>query len=336
MDFDDIRRMAADLPSADTDAMDRARARDAVLTKPAKSLGRLEEIATWAAAWQGQESPRTGPIQVLVFAGNHGIAVRGVSAYPAAVTAQMVTNFERGGAAINQLCRSLGAELSVHALELDRPTADFTLEPAMSEAECAEAVAFGMDAVDGAAALLCLGEMGIGNTTAAAAICCALYGGDAGEWVGPGTGVDTAGLDRKITAVAAALAHHGAVLTDPLETLRRLGGRELAAIAGAVLGARLKVVPVLLDGYVCCAAVAPLAKLHPGALDHCRAAHCSAEPGHGLLLEALDMIPLLELGMRLGEASGAVLAAHLVKAAIETHNGMATFAEAGVSTRDEP
>lgn len=334
MDFSTIRDALAALPGPDREAAAQAQARDAQLTKPAGSLSRLEELAAWAAAWQGRHPPRAERIQVLVFAGNHGVGARGVSAFPAEVTAQMVANFEAGGAAINQLCRSVGADLSVRALKLDAPTEDFTAAPAMSESACAAAFALGRDEVDPDADLLCLGEMGIGNTTAAAALGGALFGGDAADWVGRGTGVDDAGLKRKTEAVAAGWAKHRADLRDPLECLRRLGGREIAAIAGAALGAREKQVPVVLDGFICCAAAGVLHAVLPGALDHCVAGHRSAEPGHDRLLSELGMAPLLDLGLRLGEASGATLAAHIVKAAIMTHSGMATFAEAGVSDKD--
>lgn len=272
---------------------------------------------------------------MLVFAGNHGITARGVSAFPPEVTVQMVANFDAGGAAINQLCRTAGAELAVHALDLDRPTADFTREAAMSEAECAAHFAFGMDCVKPGAALLAVGEMGIGNTTVAAALVHGLHGGGADDWVGRGTGVDEQGLARKVETVAAGVARHREALGDPLEALRRLGGCEIAAMAGAILGARLNRVPVFLDGYVGTAAASVLAAARPGALDHCVAAHRSAEAAHHRLLDILGLRPLLDFDMRLGEASGAVLAALLFRAAVEAHNGMATFAEAGVATAED-
>ena len=331
--FSTIRRRLADLPPADAAAAAAARAREARLTKPPGALGRLEEIAVWAAAWQGRHPPAAGRVRVLVFAGNHGVATRGVSAYPAEVTAQMVANFAAGGAAINRLCEAAGAELEVVPLALDSPTADFTAAPAMSEEACGRAFAAGFDGVAGDTDLLCLGEMGIGNSTAAAALCLALFGGAAADWVGAGTGVDAAGLGRKQAAVAAAAACHRGRLGDPLEALRRVGGRELAAIAGAVLGARLRRVPVVLDGFICCAAAAVLQRANPRALDHCLAGHRSAEAAHGRLLAALGLEPLLDLGLRLGEGSGAALAGSIVKAALAAHAGMATFAEAGVSDR---
>jgi nicotinate-nucleotide--dimethylbenzimidazole phosphoribosyltransferase len=268
---------------------------------------------------------------VVVFAGNHGVAALGVSAYPPAVTAQMVANFERGGAAINALARAAGLDFRVVPLALDRPTADFTAGPAMSEAECLEALNAGAAAVAPGCDLLVLGEMGIANSTAAAALAARSFGGDAAEWVGPGTGVDVAGLSRKAGVVAAGLRRHADAPQEPFETLRRLGGRETAAIAGAVLAARLARVPVMLDGFICCASVAPLAAANPAIVDHCLAGHQSAEPGHGRLLGRLGLAPLLSLGMRLGEGSGAAVAVAVVRAALAAHNGMATFAEAGVS-----
>ena len=335
MDFSTIRAALGTLAGPDVAAGDQAHAREAELTKPPGALGRLEDIALWAARWQGRHPARGENFQALIFAGNHGVAARRVSAFPAAVTAQMVANFSAGGAAINQLCHVTGATLEVHAFDLDQPTADFTTAAAMSEAECADAFATGRDRVDGAADFLILGEMGIANSTSAAALCCALFGGAPADWVGPGTGVDGAGLERKCAVVAEALAHHGAALADSLEALRRLGGFELAAIAGAVLGAREKRVPVLLDGFICTAAAAPLFVHNASALEHCLASHRSAEPGHARLLAALGLDPLLDLGLRLGEGSGAALGATIVKAAIATHAGMATFAEAGVADQEE-
>ncbi|MDE0409732.1 MAG: nicotinate-nucleotide--dimethylbenzimidazole phosphoribosyltransferase, partial [Alphaproteobacteria bacterium] len=238
-----FRARVAAMPGPDEAAAERARAHDAQLTKPAGALGRLETLAQWAAAWQGRHPPRAERIQVLVFAGNHGVAARGVSAYPAAVTAQMVANFEAGGAAINQLCKVLGAALTVVPLDLDTPTGDMTEAPALGEADCVAALEAGMAAVDEAADLLCLGEMGIGNTTAAAALAAALCDGDGASWVGPGTGVDSEGLARKAAVVDAALARHAEVRRNPLAALGCVGGRELAAIAGAVVQARHRRVP---------------------------------------------------------------------------------------------
>jgi nicotinate-nucleotide--dimethylbenzimidazole phosphoribosyltransferase len=332
--LDDLRRRVRQLPAADAAAAEAARARQARLTKPPGSLGRLEDLAVWLAAWQGRQPPRLERVLALVFAGNHGVAARGVSAYPAEVTAQMVANFRTGGAAINQLCRVAQAELAVIDLDLDRPTADFSMAPAMSEAECVDALDRGMAVVAPDLDLLALGEMGIGNTTSAAAICSALLGEPAIGWIGPGTGLDAEGMARKAEVIEAALISHRNARGDPLEVLRRLGGREIAAMVGAILAARERRVPLLLDGFVAGAAAAILHALEPSALYHIQAAHLSAEPGHRRLLEQLGLRPLLQLDMRLGEASGAALAILLCRAALACHDGMATFAEAGVSGRD--
>jgi nicotinate-nucleotide--dimethylbenzimidazole phosphoribosyltransferase len=331
----EMRQILADLPGPVLEAGTAAAVREAKLTKPAGSLGRLEDIAHWMATWQGRHPPTASHPRTAVFAGNHGVAAQGVSAYPAAVTAQMVQNFIAGGAAVNQLCRAVDADLRVYEMSLEEPTADFTKGPAMSEEDCALAIAYGMTAVEPGIDLLAVGEMGIANTTAAAALAAALWGGDAADWVGPGTGVAGAALQHKITVVRRAVDLHAAPAHDPFELLRRLGGRELAAIVGAIMAARRARVPVLIDGYVATAAASVLAKADAHALDHCLAAHCSAEPGHRRLLERLHMKPLLDLGMRLGEASGATLGIAIVKAAVACHTGMATFGEAGVSEKEE-
>lgn len=325
--LNDFRRALDALPGPDAAAMQATRARDAVLTKPPGSLGRLEALAEWLAGWKGRVA--ADRIQVAVFAGNHGIAARGVSAFPAEVTVQMVANFQAGGAAINQLSALAGAAMSVHPLTLDRPTEDFTTGPAMTEAELVEALQTGWNAVDPETDLFVAGEMGIANTTSAAAIAAGLFGGSG--WAGRGTGVDDAGLARKEAAVAAGLTAHAGHLDDPLEVLRRLGGREIAAMTGAYLAARMHRVPVVLDGFISCAAATVLHKARPGALDHCIAGHLSAEGAHGRLLDAIGKEPLLSLGMRLGEGSGAALALGVIRGAVACHNGMATFAEAGVS-----
>ena len=333
--FDDIRKLMQDLPVADLAAVAQCKARDAQLTKPPGALGKLESMAEWVAAWQGIYPPKIARPVVAVFAGNHGVVAQGVAAYPAEVTKQMVLNFQGGGAAVNQICKTFDLGLKVFELALEKPTKDITQEAAMAEADCAATMAYGMEAIAGGCDLLCIGEMGIGNTTIAAAICHGLYGGRPEDWVGPGTGVDAEGLKRKASAVARAVALHKAHLSDPLEVLRRLGGRELAAMAGAILAARTQRVPVLIDGYVASAAAAVLHAMRPDALDHCLAAHCSAEPAHRILLRKLGKEPILDLGMRLGEASGAALAAGLLKAAVNLHNDMATFASAGVSGKDQ-
>lgn len=321
----------AALPFADLAARDAAARRQAELTKPAGSLGRLEEIAVFMAGWQGTARPRAERIGAAVFAGNHGVALHGVSAFPPEVTAQMVANFHAEGAAINALAGACGAQLKVVALDLERPTGNIATDPAMSEADCLAALNAGAAAIEGGMDLAFVGEMGIGNTTPAAALCLASYGGAAEDWVGRGSGVSDEGVMRKLAAVTQALALHGPHCTGPFETLRRLGGREIAAMAGAILAARLERVPVLLDGFICCAAVAPLAAVAPAIVDHCLAGHCSAEAGHAQLLSKLSLEPLLRLDMRLGEGTGAAVAAQVVRSALAAHERMATFAEAAVA-----
>lgn len=329
--IEEFRGVLAGLPGPDTAAVAGAQARNGQLTKPPGALGRLEDLAIWYAGWRGDARPRVEAPQVIVFAGNHGVTARGVSAFPAEVTVQMVANFEAGGAAVNQLAKAAGAAMDVVALELDRPTADFTQGPAMSEADVVAALSSGWTAVDPAADLLVVGEMGIGNTTSAAAIAHALFGGAPADWTGRGTGVDDAGLALKARVVGEGLAANPGAATDPLEALRCLGGRELAAMAGAIARARSERIPVILDGFICTAAAAVLERAAPGALDHAVAGHVSAEAAHGRLLDVLGKAPLLALGMRLGEGSGAALAISVLKGAVTCHSGMATFAEAGVS-----
>lgn len=331
--FDDIRNLIEALPGPDEAAVAAVRERDAQLTKPAGALGRLESIAEWLAAWTGRPPAVTRPL-VAVFAGNHGVVEQGVAPYPQSVTMQMVQNFAAGGAAINQICIAYDLGLKVFDLALDYPTADITREAAMDEKTCAATMAFGMEAIAGGTDLLCIGEMGIGNTTIAAAMFHGLYGGEAADWVGPGTGSAGDVLARKVDAVGRAVALHKAHLKDPLEVLRRLGGREIAAMAGAILAARMERIPVIIDGYVATAAAAVLHALNPGALDHCLAGHVSAEPAHAAALAKIGKEPLLSLGMRLGEGSGAALAAGIVKSAALCHSGMATFDQAGVSGKD--
>lgn len=329
--FEEIRMLFAALPAPAAGAVEAVRARDALLTKPPGALGRLEEIVEWLAAWQGVPQPAVARPLVAVFAGNHGVVAQGVSAFPASVTAQMVQNFMSGGAAINQICKAHDIGLKVYELALERPTQDFTQAPAMDEREAAATFAYGFEAIEGGIDLLAPGEMGIGNTTSAAAIYAALYGGPASRWTGRGTGVDEAGLARKNAAIDAALALHGPHLSDPLEIMRRLGGREIAAMMGAITAARLNRVPVVLDGYVVCAAAALLHAITPDAIAHCMAGHVSAEGAHAEVLARLGKRPLLDLDMRLGEGSGAGLAIAIIRTALACHAGMATFESAGVS-----
>lgn len=332
--LDELRDILKNMPGFDTSACDSTKTREPQLTKPPGSLGRLEDISAWLASWQGRHPPRMETPRARIFAGNHGVVAKGVSAYPAEVTRQMVYNFEAGGAAINQLCQTFAIELAIEALDLDTPTADFTEVPAMSEAECVAAINSGMASVPDDTDVLCLGEMGIGNTTSAAALCLALYGDTAENWTGAGTGVEGEAFTTKVNVVREGAKRHKPVINDGLDALTCLGGRELAAITGAVVAARLKRIPAMLDGYISTAAGAVLEATSKGALDHCMIAHASQEPGHGKLIEALGKRPLLDMDMRLGEGSGAALAVGILKAAVNCHNGMATFAEAGVSDKD--
>ena len=325
----EFRDLLGKAPQPDAAVTQAAIDRNGQLTKPQGALGRLEDLAIWYAGWRGTDRPQITAPQVVIFAGNHGICAQGVSAFPPEVTVQMVANFEHGGAAINQLSQAFGATMQVHALSLDTPTADFTTAPAMTEAEVVTALQIGWMAVDPNSDLLVTGEMGIGNTTSAAALAAALFGGDAAAWTGRGSGVDDAGLARKTAVVAKALALHH--MDDPLEALRCVGGRELAAMAGAIAAARQHRIPVILDGFICCAAAAVLEKTCKGALDHAVAGHQSAEGAHANILRALGKEPLLNLGLRLGEGSGATLAIGVLKGAIACHSGMVTFAEAGVT-----
>ena len=327
--LDAIAALADTLPVADERAAAAATARQASLTKPPGALGRLEDLAIFLASWQGTDRPVITRAQALVFAGNHGVCDQGVNPFPQEVTAQMVANFETGGAAINQLCRVAGADLSTVALDLDRPTGDITLTAAMSDEDTLHQMRRGAEAVAADAQVLILGEMGIGNSTVAAALSCAAFGGDAAGWVGRGTGSDEAGLARKVDAVRRAVARHAGVRGAAM--LAALGGREQAAICGAVLAARALRIPVILDGFICTAATAPLFDADPRLLDHCLVGHVSREPGHARLLDALGKTPVLALDMALGEGSGAALALGILRAALACHNGMSTFAEAGVA-----
>lgn len=329
--FQEMREIIAGFPGPNETALNNAREREGQLTKPPGALGRLEDISAWFASWQAKEKPTLERPRVAVFAGNHGVAAQGVSAFPQEVTVQMVANFQNGGAAVNQLCRVHDAELRVYEMALENPTKDFTQEPAMSEEECATAMAYGMMAVEDGIDCLCLGEMGIANSTSGAAMAHALFGGDAREWVGPGTGVQGDAFENKVRVVGEAVAKHKDAMTDGLEILRHLGGFELAAIAGAVIAARMARIPVILDGYACTAAAAVLYPMNDSALDHCIVGHLSAEPAHIRLLETVGKEPVVNYGMRLGEGSGAAVALGVVKSALACHTGMATFAEAGVS-----
>lgn len=331
----DIRAHVAAMPGPDETAAAAAREREANLTKPAGSLGRLEHLAEWLSAWQGRHPPRMDAPHAAVFIGNHGIAALGVSAYGMEVTAQMYRNYLAGGAGFNTMCKAMTVAYDIYPIDLDRPTEDFTRAPAMTEADLVAAFNVGLGAVKPGMSVFCPGEMGIANTASAAAVLAALYHGTAEEWTGSGSGVVGEHMARKIEVVRQGLALHTADDPDPLEILRRLGGRELAAMTGSILSARLQRVPVLVDGFLCAAAGAVLAKLRPDALDHCRFSHASAEQGHGRLMTELTGKPLLDLDMRLGEATGAILATGILRTAVACHTELLTFEEARV-TRNHP
>ncbi|HEY8595176.1 MAG TPA: nicotinate-nucleotide--dimethylbenzimidazole phosphoribosyltransferase [Devosiaceae bacterium] len=332
--YADIVELLNILPEGSDEAVAAVRERDAQLTKPAGSLGQMEQLVEFLARWQEKSPPTMENPMVAIFAGNHGVAARGVSAFPAEVTRQMVANFQNGGAAISQICALHEINLRVFELALDLPTGDITEEPAMDDRTCAATIAYGMEAIAGQPDLLCVGEMGIGNTTVAAAIYAALFGGSGADWVGAGTGVDAQGLRRKAEAVDAALAVHKNELDHPLKVLARVGGREVAAMLGAIIAARHHNTPVIVDGFVATAAAAIAWAANPASIDHCLFAHRSAESAHARVLQVMGRPALLDLGMRLGEGSGAALAAVLVKTALHLHLNMATFAEAAVSGRE--
>jgi len=321
--FDDFRSLLAALPAANAEAEARVRTLFAKADKPKSSLGRVEDIAAWLAAWSGRAPPAINRPLVAIFAGNHGAVRHGISPRPVAATANAVELCAAGGAAINQVCIANDLGLKVFDLALDIPTGDITEEAALDERGCAATMAFGMEAVAGGADLLCLGDLGVGNSTVAAALCAALFGGGGADWVGEGSGADEAMIARKADVVDRALTFHHVGLGDPLEVLRRVGGREFAAICGAILAARMEKVPVLLDGFVATAAAAVLHRANPAALDHCLLASLSPEPGHAKVAEQLGLLPLLDLGISHEEGVGAALAAGIAKAAALTSSGMA-------------
>lgn len=346
---DRVAKLLADLPMPDAGGIAHARTHQANLTKPLGALGRLEDIAVWLAGWQAHPPHLPRHPHCLVFAGNHGITRHKVSAYPQEVTAQMVANFKTGGAAINQLTKAMGVPLTIHPIRLDDPTHDITTAPAMSLADTLAAMQIGGDAIPQDCDMLLLGEMGIGNTAIASALAAWVLGreGEVMDWVGAGSGLDSKGIQHKANIIAKALQRHHThthanktksdnANADAVALLASLGGRELAAIAGAVLVARSRRIPVLLDGFVATCACLPLWQVNRHALLHCQISHVSAEAAHGKILARLGMEALCDLNMRLGEASGAVVAFSLVKLALAVHTGMASFDEAGVAKRDAP
>ncbi len=306
------------------------------LTKPIGSLGKLEEFAVWMAGWQNRIKPTIKNAHCLIFAGNHGIADKGVSAYPSEVTAQMVENFKKGGAAINQLCDLAGIKLSVIPIDLENPTKDFSEELAMEKSEVISAMQLGFQSVPSSCDLLVLGEMGISNTTSATAISCAIFDEPVESMTGKGTGLNRNQMSKKKSVIRSALQLHGRKLLNTVSVLSCYGGRETSAIAGSVIAARLKSIPVLLDGFVCTAAASSLILHDKKILDHCLISHLSTEPGHLKILSYLKKEPILDLKMRLGEGSGAAVASLILKSALATHNGMSTFSNANVTKKGSP
>lgn len=317
----------ASMPSRDDEAFTAVSDRAANILRPAGALARLDSVAAWVAGWQRSASPVVRKPAALIFAADHGVASAGVSAYPTDVTAAMLAAYRAGKSTINAFAAVAGASVQAIDTGVGRPTGDIRIESAMSPERFDEAVAAGRDAVnDLDADLLVLGEMGIGNTTAAASITAALCGGDITDWVGRGTGVDDDGLQRKRNAVQLAVARIAGI-TNPLEVLREVGGAELVAITAAIVAARHRRLPVMLDGYVVTAAALPLHCKNAAALDHCAVGHCSAEPGHRRLLERIGKQPLLDLDMRLGEGSGAMASVPLVAMACVGITDVPTFGE---------
>lgn len=327
---DEFAPLLSSLPDPDEEVAKAVRGRAQEVLRPLGALARLDEVAVWLAGWQRTPRPRVERTATVIFVADHGVAAEGVSAYPASVTAEMLRALRAGVATASVMARTLGARLEVVDVGVGRPSGNIAREPALTEERfraCFEAgrqAVAGLDQPD----LLVFGEMGIGNTTPAAAVSAALFGGRAEDWTGRGTGIDDAGYARKVAVVEAARRRADGL--GPIEVLRQVGGPELAAIAGAAVEARLRSIPVVLDGFVVTAACAPLEVARPGGLGHCLAGHCSGEPGHRLLLERLGKRPLLDLGLRLGEGSGALAAVPLVRLAAACLTEVATFEEWGL------
>jgi len=321
------------IPQFDHVVANKARDFQKQLTKPEGSLGKLEDLAIWMAGWQKTFKPSIKNPHCIIFAGNHGISNKGVSAYPSEVTAQMVENFKQGGAAINQLCKLSNIALSVIPINLEKPTKDFSEEKAMNLSETLSAMQLGYNSVPKKCDLLLLGEMGISNTTSATAIACALFKTSVKKWTGLGTGISEKNLKNKISVIQKGLKLHGKKFDSVIEILSCFGGREMAAIVGSIIAARVRGIPILLDGFVSTASAATLTIFNKNILEHCLISHLSSEPGHKGIILKLKKEPILDLNMRLGEASGGGVASLIIKAAVVTHNKMATFSEAGVSEK---
>jgi nicotinate-nucleotide--dimethylbenzimidazole phosphoribosyltransferase len=327
----EIAPLLRDLPGPDEAAVSAIQERASKVLRPLGALARLDEVAAWLAGWQRTVRPGVTRPAAVVFVADHGVAAEDVSAYPSEVTVAMLRALQSGVATASVMARDVGARLSVVDVGVARPSANLVRKAALSTDRFRECFHMGRQAVAQLDAdLLVVGEMGIANTTPAAAVCATLFGGLAEDWAGRGTGIDDATLARKVAVVEAARRRIEGV-SGPLEVLRQVGGGELVAIAGAVLEARLRSIPLVLDGFVVTAAVAPLEVSRAGTLDHCLAGHCSGESGHRLLLDKLGKPPLLDLGLRLGEGSGALAAVPLVRLAAACVADVATFDEWGLS-----
>ncbi len=348
-----ILNRAASVVPLDSGTTELARTRQQQLTKPAGSLGRLEDIAVQIAGITGQPSPRIQHKAVIIIAGDHGVTSEGVSAYPAAVTAQMVLNFLQGGAAINALAQYVGATVIVVdvgvAADISHPdlvsrkvafgTANMALAPAMTREQMLQAIQVGIDVCDAqleqGVDLVATGDMGIGNTTASSAITATLLQTPVAPVTGHGTGISDEQLAHKIQVIEQALARHVPNPGDPLDALMKVGGLEIAGLVGVIVAAASRRVPVVIDGFISGAAALVAVELNPLIREYLLAGHASVERGHRLILERLGLSPLLDLQLRLGEGTGAVMAMSLIEAALHVHCEMATFEEAGVSTREE-
>ena len=333
IDFEKFFEGQIKIPGFDDKMANKARNLQNQLIKPLGSLGKLEDFAIWMAGWQKKLKPTIKNPHCLIFAANHGISRKGVSAFPPEVTSQMVENFRRGGAAINQLCNLANIKLSVTPIDLETPTRDFSECKAMDKTEVISAMELGFRSVPSQCDLLILGEMGISNTTSATAISCTVFKERVEVMTGVGTGLNKKQLTKKIEVIKSALKLHDKTSMDTISILCSYGGREISAIVGSIISARLKSIPVLLDGFICSAAASSLIVFDKMILDHCLISHLSTEPGHSKILNYLKKDPILDLKMRLGEASGAAIATLILKAALATHNGMATFTDAKVTQK---
>ncbi len=321
--FDDLRNLIANSPPTDEDARANALLRQQKIALPSGEFGRLADLAVWLAAWQGGAAPHVDRPLVAVFAASHQIVQSGVSRYGENQARAMTNQVLQGGGAINQIAQAAGAGLKVFELALEKPAFDITTQAALSETECASTMAYAMQVLEDHPDVLCLGVVGAGATTAAGAMALALYGGTPAFWAMAGSAVnDSAMLEAKAAVIGAAVDHHSGHLDDPLEVLRRLGGRDIAAATGAILAARHQHIPVVLDGFATCAAAAVLHRLDPASVAHCIAGSVTPHDSHRALLERLGKKPVLDLGLSLGDGSGAALAVNVLRAAAACHNGL--------------